>query len=43
MIWLKFLLIVLVAAPVIAIATILYIKLVKYVRIKNKEDSARRR
>ena len=43
MIWLKFLLIILVAAPVIAIASVLYIQLAKYVINKNKEDLARKR
>ena len=43
MVWLKFLLIILVAAPVIAIATVLYIQLAKYVRIKNREDLARKK
>jgi len=37
---LKYLLIVLVAAPVIAISTVLYLKLTKYVNIKNREDKA---
>ena len=37
---LKIALIILVAAPVIAIATVLYIQLLKYVRAKNKEDKA---
>lgn len=37
---LKYLLIVLVAAPVIAISTALFFKLAKYVSIKNKEDKA---
>ena len=43
MIWFKILLIILVAAPVIAIATVLYIQLVKYVITKNKEETARRK
>lgn len=43
MIWLKYLLIILVAAPVIVIATVLYIQLAKYVRTKNREDLARKR
>ena len=43
MIWLKFLLIVLVAAPVIVIATVLYMQLAKYVRNINREDLARRK
>lgn len=43
MIWFKILLIILVAAPVIVIASVLYIQLVKYVMAKNKEDKVRRR
>lgn len=43
MIWLKYLLIILVAAPVIVIAAVLYIQLAKFVRIKNREDLARKR
>ena len=43
MIWFKILLIVLVAAPVIVIATVLYLQLIKYVNIKNREDKVRRR
>ena len=43
MIVFKILLIVLVAAPVIAIATALYKQLLKYIRIKNKEDIAGKR
>ena len=38
MIVFKILLIFLVALPVIAIASVLYLHLAKYVRIKNKED-----
>ena len=40
MIWVKFTLIVLLALPVIAVATVLYIQLLKYVNIKNREDKA---
>ena len=40
---LKYLLIVLVAAPVIAVATVLYINLVRYVNIKNREDKIARK
>lgn len=43
MIWFKILLIVLVAAPVIAIAMVLYFQLIKYVNVRNKEDNVRRR
>ena len=43
MIWLKFLLIILVAAPVITIASVLYIQLAKYVSIRNKEGLARKK
>ncbi len=43
MIWFKILLIILVAAPVIVIASVLYIQLVKYVRTKNKEETVRRK
>ena len=43
MIWFKILLIVLVAAPVIVIATVLYLQLIKYVNIKNREDKVSRR
>jgi len=43
MIWFKILLIILVAAPVIVIATVLYLQLIKYVNIKNREDKVRRR
>jgi hypothetical protein len=37
---LKYLLIVLVAAPVIAISTALFFNLTKFVNIKNREDKA---
>ena len=37
---LKYLLIVLVAAPFIAISMVLYFKLAKYVNVKNREDKA---
>ena len=40
MIWVKYTLIVLLALPVIAAATVLYIQLLKYVNIKNREDKA---
>lgn len=43
MIWFKILLIILVAAPVIVIASVLYIQLVKYVVMKNKEETVRRK
>ena len=43
MIWFKILLIILVAAPVIVTATVLYLQLFKYIRIKNREDMARKR
>ncbi len=43
MIWFKILLIILVAAPFIAIAVVLYLQLIKYVSARNKEDKVRRR